>query len=225
MYIIEITDHSPSNVHASIVLAQHLDDLVESFLMSALHNGQIRTMKANYKIEAGDVSVIRPLIYVREKDTRDFSLQVGLPVINENCPACFEQPKERARLKKLMQQEETMVPNLFFNLKRALMPLMHSDTYEAMDSVNLLIEAAGASVSNRERIAESVRRKRQLPTGESTLPSETVLLSATDRCEEGAKRTRRIEGPPVDNDSDGSSSRQLQIDCTDGYCAPCFELM
>jgi len=27
---------------------------------------QIRTMKANYKIEAGDVSVIRPLIYVRE---------------------------------------------------------------------------------------------------------------------------------------------------------------
>jgi hypothetical protein len=25
-----------------LVLAQHLDDLVESFLMSALHNGQVR---------------------------------------------------------------------------------------------------------------------------------------------------------------------------------------
>jgi hypothetical protein len=224
MYVIKITGifHSFSNVfHDSIVLAQHLDDLVESFLMSALHNGQIRTMKANYKIEAGDVSVIRPLIYVREKDTRDFSLQVGLPVINENCPACFEQPKERARLKKLMQQEETMVPNLFFNLKRALMPLMHSDTYDAMDSVNLLIEAAGASVSNRERIAESVHRKRQLSSGKSTLPLETVL-PATDHCEEAAKRLR-TEGPPSDND--GSSSRQLQIDCSDGYCAPCFELM
>jgi tRNA 2-thiocytidine biosynthesis protein TtcA len=76
-----------------LVLAQHLDDLAESFFMSALHNGQVRTMKANYKIEAGDVNVIRPLIYVRETTTRDFSTESKFPVINENCPACFEEPK------------------------------------------------------------------------------------------------------------------------------------
>lgn len=101
-----------------LVLAQHLDDLVESFLMSALHNGQVRTMKANYVIEAGDVSVIRPLVYVREAWTRDMSQQGHLPVINENCPACFEQPKERARMKKLMEQEEAMVPALFYNMRK-----------------------------------------------------------------------------------------------------------
>ena len=56
----------------------------ESFLMSALHNGALRTMKANYQIEAGDVSVIRPLVYVRESSTRDFSQQSRLPIINEN---------------------------------------------------------------------------------------------------------------------------------------------
>lgn len=50
-------------------------------------------MKANYDIEAGDVRVIRPFIYVREAQTRDFSVGCRLPVINENCPACFEQPK------------------------------------------------------------------------------------------------------------------------------------
>jgi tRNA(Ile)-lysidine synthase TilS/MesJ len=54
---------------------------------------QIRTMKANYTIEAGDVNVIRPLIYVRETATRDFSTESRFPVINENCPACFEEPK------------------------------------------------------------------------------------------------------------------------------------
>jgi tRNA(Ile)-lysidine synthase TilS/MesJ len=52
-------------------------------------------MKANYSIEAGDVRVIRPLVYVREKSTRDFSIDAHLPVINENCPACFEEPKVR----------------------------------------------------------------------------------------------------------------------------------
>ena len=36
-------------------LGQHLDDLAESFIMSALHNGQVRTMKAHYTNDDGDV--------------------------------------------------------------------------------------------------------------------------------------------------------------------------
>ena len=80
--------------------------------MSALHNGQVRTMKANYLIDAGDVRVIRPLIYAREKWTRDFSYEASLPVIYENCPACFEAPKERHRIKKMLAKEESVVPSM-----------------------------------------------------------------------------------------------------------------
>ena len=40
-----------------------------------------------------DLRVIRPLIYVREKDLRQFAESRRLPIIPENCPACFEQPK------------------------------------------------------------------------------------------------------------------------------------
>lgn len=58
-------------------------------------------MKANYKIEAGDVHVIRPLCYAREALTKDFARTNRLPVVNENCPACFEEPKERHRVKKV----------------------------------------------------------------------------------------------------------------------------
>ena len=52
-----------------LVLAQHLDDLGESFLMSSFHNGTLRTMKANYlATDSGEdgppVRVIRPLMYV-----------------------------------------------------------------------------------------------------------------------------------------------------------------
>lgn len=119
-----------------LVLAQHLDDLAESFLMSTLHNGQLRTMKANYPIDSGcDIRVVRPFIYVREQSTKEFSMIANLPVINENCPACFEQPKERDRVKRLLAQEEVMVPALFSNLKHTLLPLMDSDIYEAMGNV------------------------------------------------------------------------------------------
>jgi len=111
-----------------LVLAQHLDDCAESFLMSMMHNGFVRTMKASYKINAGDISVIRPLVYARESLLTDFAASANLPVINENCPACFEEPKERARIKQLLSREETLFPNLYDNLRRALIPIMHDDS-------------------------------------------------------------------------------------------------
>ncbi|XP_070553700.1 LOW QUALITY PROTEIN: uncharacterized protein [Ptychodera flava] len=107
-----------------LAMGQHLDDLAESFLMSAFHNGFLRTMKANYLVREGDLRVIRPLVYVREKDTRQFAEQARLPVIAENCPACFEAPKERHRTKQLLAAQELLFPDLYHSLLSAMKPLM-----------------------------------------------------------------------------------------------------
>lgn len=107
-----------------IALGQHLDDLAESFLMSVFHNGLLRTMKANYVNDAGDIRIIRPLIYCREKLFKDFALKGNLPVIQENCPACFQNPKERQRMKVLLAQQENLFPSLFSSLQKAMFPLM-----------------------------------------------------------------------------------------------------
>ena len=110
-----------------LVLAQHLDDLAESMLMSAFNNGRLRTMKANYVNKGEDVRVIRPFVYVREFQTREFSRAANLPIIDENCPACFEGPKERERIKKLLTHQEHEIPNLLPNLLRAMKPLIAAD--------------------------------------------------------------------------------------------------
>ncbi|XP_069131518.1 uncharacterized protein [Argopecten irradians] len=107
-----------------LALGQHLDDLSESFLMSVFHNGLLRTMKAHYTVDEGDLRVIRPLVYVREKELRTFAEQNKLPVIAENCPACFESPKERHRTKQLLAAQEILHPHLFHSLMSALKPLM-----------------------------------------------------------------------------------------------------
>ena len=62
-------------------------------------------MKANYSVKEGDLRVVRPLVYAREKQLREFAEREGLPVIPENCPACFESPKERHRTKQLLAQQ------------------------------------------------------------------------------------------------------------------------
>jgi hypothetical protein len=95
-----------------------------------------------------DVTVIRPLVFVREQARpgsrliaptppparparaasttrpahvgtdarqalRDLSYAAALPVVDENCPACFEAPRERQHIKKLLAREEAQFPNLF----------------------------------------------------------------------------------------------------------------
>ena len=64
----------------------------------------------------------------------EFAKANNLPVINENCPACFEEPKERARVKKLLSREETLYPNLYDHVRRALIPVMHDDSTSIMRS-------------------------------------------------------------------------------------------
>jgi len=107
-----------------LALAQHLDDLAESFLMSAFHQGKLGTMKAHYTIDAGDLRVIRPLVYVRETQTAAFAAAAGLPVVPDSCPACFSAPTQRAHMKTLLAREERAHPNLFANLLSAMRPLM-----------------------------------------------------------------------------------------------------
>ena len=106
-----------------LALAQHLDDLAESFLMSAFRGGQLRTMKANYTNQDGDIRIIRPMIYVRERQTADFSKEMDLPVIPDSCPACFAMPTEREHMKQLLLKEESHNLGLFKSLKTALAPL------------------------------------------------------------------------------------------------------
>eukprot|EP00961_Rhodomonas_salina_P054017 725391-Rhodomonas_salina.1 len=83
--------------YSVLALGQHLDDQAESLLMSAFHNGQLRTMKAHYRAREHNVRIVRPLNYAREAMTREYAEAAGLPVITDNCPGCFEAPKVKTR--------------------------------------------------------------------------------------------------------------------------------
>jgi tRNA(Ile)-lysidine synthase TilS/MesJ len=108
----------------TLALAQHLDDLAESLLMSIFHGGQLRTMKASYLNDRGDIRIIRPLVYCRERQTADFARKARLPVVPDSCPACFTAPTRRAQIKELLAREEALYPSLFANILHALRPLL-----------------------------------------------------------------------------------------------------
>ncbi|MFP4155384.1 MAG: tRNA 2-thiocytidine biosynthesis TtcA family protein [Halothiobacillaceae bacterium] len=117
-----------------LALAQHLDDLAESFLMSAFHGGKLNTMKAHYLNDAGDIRIIRPLVRVRERQLRDFAHGANMPVIPENCPACFDVPTQRFHYKQLLAEQERQNPQLFRSLLTAMTPLMEDGLKRALDT-------------------------------------------------------------------------------------------
>lgn len=118
-----------------LALAQHLDDLAESFIMSAFNSGQLRTMKAHYLNNDEDVRIIRPLVRVREFQTREFATEAGLPVIEDNCPACYAKPQAREQTKQLLLEQEKTNPHLYANLWRAMQPLIADDNHEGQASL------------------------------------------------------------------------------------------
>ncbi len=107
-----------------LALGQHLDDLAESLMMSMCHNGKIQTMKAHYINDVKDLRIIRPLVYVRERQLADFAASADLPIIADSCPACYSMPTEREHFKQWLLTEEKRTPNLYKNLLSAMKPML-----------------------------------------------------------------------------------------------------
>ena len=81
-------------------------------------------MQPHYVNDEGDVRVIRPFIYVRERQTAAFARESELPVVPENCPACFAMPMQRWQLKQKLAQFEQENNKIFPNLLTAMRPLL-----------------------------------------------------------------------------------------------------
>jgi hypothetical protein len=109
----------------------------------------------------GHIRVVRPLVYVREHECREFARNIHLPVINENCPACFEAPKERRRIKKLLAQQESLFPATFKHLRRAMIPLMSADgTKNLQKYANDRLQSGRIRWNKEENDSNGGRKKR-----------------------------------------------------------------
>lgn len=117
-----------------LAIAHHLDDAAESFFMNFIHNGALRTLAPIYKSKR-DIIVIRPLIFVRERQLRENALQNELEVIgNEFCPGMklseknVKFPHAREEAKQILANLEKDYPKLFTSLKTAFENL-HTESF------------------------------------------------------------------------------------------------
>lgn len=70
-----------------VALGHHFDDVVETFFMSLFKEGRINCFSPVTYLDRSNITKIRPMIYLPEKEITFFTNKNGLPIVKNPCPA------------------------------------------------------------------------------------------------------------------------------------------
>jgi tRNA 2-thiocytidine biosynthesis protein TtcA len=103
-----------------IALGHHMDDFIETLLLSLFFGGALRAMPARLVSDNGEHVVIRPLVYVSEDEARLYAKECKLPIIGCCCPACGDLSLQRQRVKRLIFDLDREHPGVKRSMLKAL---------------------------------------------------------------------------------------------------------
>lgn len=114
-----LNDFAIENGCRKVALGHHNDDVLETFLLSLMHEGRIHCFSPVTYLDRTQLYQIRPMIYVRERDIRGVVKNHDIPVIHNECPA--DGYTQREYMKDLIKRlEKEMTPGLRKRLFRAI---------------------------------------------------------------------------------------------------------
>ncbi len=103
-----------------IALGHHLDDFIETLLLNQFFVGTLAAMSASMLADNGIHTVIRPLVYVEEKDIAAFAAENNFPVVSCACPPDVRTDVNRRRMKELLAQLQQEIPDIKHSLLASL---------------------------------------------------------------------------------------------------------
>jgi tRNA(Ile)-lysidine synthase TilS/MesJ len=99
-----------------VALGHHADDLIETFFLSMMYEGRLSTFHPVTTMSRMDLAVIRPMIYMRERDVASFAK--GKPILHNPCPA--DKHTKREYVKDLLKEIRKEIPFVNDNVLNAL---------------------------------------------------------------------------------------------------------
>jgi tRNA(Ile)-lysidine synthase TilS/MesJ len=115
-----------------LALGHNMDDAVETFFMNLFRAGRARSFQPKLHQTRSGVTVIRPLICVRETAIVAEAGRLTLPVLASPCP--WAGKTERRRTKDMLDKMRGDVPNLFSNVLNALRTLDSADRWSNQET-------------------------------------------------------------------------------------------
>jgi tRNA 2-thiocytidine biosynthesis protein TtcA len=102
-----------------IALGHHRDDVLATFFLNLFHGGKLKTMPPKLVSDDGRHVVIRPLVYVRERDLARYAQASAFPLIP--CTLCGSQENlQRKQVAALLREWEKRFPGRIESIFNAL---------------------------------------------------------------------------------------------------------
>ncbi|WP_430607610.1 hypothetical protein IGJ55_001053 [Enterococcus sp. AZ170] len=93
-----------------VALGHHLDDAIETYFMNFLFHGQMASFDPISYLSKTGITLIRPLLYVEEKQVIQFVKREALPVIFNPCPV--DKKTKREEIKQLISGLAQAYPDI-----------------------------------------------------------------------------------------------------------------
>jgi len=93
-----------------VALGHHLDDAVETFMLSLFFEGRVSCFRPVTYLDRKDITLLRPLLYVEETQVRKAAVKLDLPIVVNPCPA--NGYTKRQEVKELLISLEETYPDL-----------------------------------------------------------------------------------------------------------------
>ncbi|MBQ8426808.1 MAG: tRNA 2-thiocytidine(32) synthetase TtcA [Clostridia bacterium] len=109
-----------------IALGHHADDMIDTFLLSLFYEGRLSTFAPKSYLDKIDLTLIRPMIMIKESDVKAYSK--NLPLVDSCCPA--NKFTKREYVKDAVKGIAKEIPNVREMMFTAL---IHPERYNLFD--------------------------------------------------------------------------------------------
>lgn len=93
-----------------VALGHHMDDVIETFFLSLFYEGHIHTFSPVTYLSKNDITSIRPMIYLEEKEIKSFVKRNDIPVMKKTC--LVDGKTKREEMKMLIVELAKKIPRL-----------------------------------------------------------------------------------------------------------------
>ena len=104
-----------------LALGHHFDDVIETTMLNILYSGQFKTMVPKIKADNFEgIELIRPLIYIKEKDIIRFTKASGIQSMNCGCTVVASKTSSKRReIKEMIEQLRLINPDVDASIFKA----------------------------------------------------------------------------------------------------------
>lgn len=101
-----------------LALGHHRDDVMETYLMSTVYEGRFYALQPKRPMEKGNITVIRPLIDMKEGSIAALAGRLHFPIVKNPCPV--DGRTKRQEMKEALRALEKRFPGALDHFQTAL---------------------------------------------------------------------------------------------------------